>query len=508
VASAVGLDTTKFLDDARDRLAYLQQRHASEVGDLELLNAHYEGSQPLSYMAPELLVELGDRMRQVVVHWPELVVDSVEERLDGEGFRLGGQAEVDDELLYLWQANGLDLASHQAHVDALVMRRSYVIIGSRSEYDRDPSSGVEDDIPVVTVESPLEVYASRIPRTGIVRDAAKWWSDDVSGESERRRVTLYLPDSTAWLRWTPRQGGGHEWTLDEDDSPGIDDHKLGVVPVVPIVNRPRTKRMPKCGGGKSDLDAVIPLSDAACKIATDMMTGAEFHALPRRAVFGAKASDFVDEHGRQTSPFSRIVGRIWAFEDSETKAMQFPEANLSGFHDTMKLLAQLAASISGLPPHYVGMSTDNPASADAIRSSEARLVKRAERRQRAFGEAWERAMRIALLVRHGEVSPEAARMEMQWRDASTPTIAQRADATVKLFQAGLLPRLQAWEDLGYSSTQIARMQKEIDKEAERAAEAFGVGRDPQMPGDSQQPMGEADGTAAGRDPAPVLVEAD
>jgi hypothetical protein len=55
------------------------------------------------------------------------------------------------------------------------------------------------------------------------------------------------------------------------------------------------------------------------------------------------------------------------------------------------MLAAQIAAIAGLPPHYVGlMSQANPASADAIRSAEASLVKRALRKQRVFGGSWER----------------------------------------------------------------------------------------------------------------------
>ncbi len=48
-------------------------------------------------------------------------------------------------------------------------------------------------------------------------------------------------------------------------------------------------------------------------------------------------------------------------------------------------------------------------------------------------------------------------LETVWRDPSTPTIAQRADAVVKLVQTGVLPIEQAREDLGYTQEQRDRM---------------------------------------------------
>jgi len=317
--------------------------------------------------------------------------------------------------------------------------------------------------------------------SGGVMSAVTWWDDQPLGGGEiTKKAVLYLPTSTSWYY---QKGGA--WLLDEDGSPGVDEHGLGIVPVVPLVNRPRTSHRSSgnCEGW-SELEAIIPLSDAACKAATDMMVTAEYHAMPRRAVIGASQEDFVDEQGRPVSAFSQIAGRVWALENPDAKIEQFSESSLSNYHDTIKILAQLVASVSGLPPHYLGSATDNPASADAIRSSEARLVKRVERKQRAFGETWEQVMRIALLFADGEVPDNVRSMETLWRDASTPTIAQRADAAVKLFAAGIVPRQQTWEDLGYSSIQQDRMEDAFDEAAAKAAASFGLGPDPQMPGDA------------------------
>ncbi len=43
------------------------------------------------------------------------------------------------------------------------------------------------------------------------------------------------------------------------------------------------------------------------------------------------------------------------------------------------------------------------------------------------------------------------------RSAETPTVAQKADAAVKLVESGVITDVQAQEDLGYSPTQRARM---------------------------------------------------
>ncbi|MFI6594986.1 phage portal protein [Nonomuraea sp. NPDC050536] len=474
-------------------LKHLVKCHDKELKELRRLDEYYEGEQALSYMAPELIQELDERVRQVVIEWPRLVVDSVEERLDVEGFRFGKQADADAGLWRIWQANDLDEQSQQAHVDALVMKRSYVIVGANED---------DAETPIITVESPLEVHAEYDPRTRAVAAAVKRWVE----EDDDRKIdhaTLYLPSSTVWFVKDEKSN----WVEDPDNP--RDDHGLGQVCVVPIVNRPRLKRP----GGVSELKPVIPISDAACKIATDMMISAEFHAIPRRYAIGVGPEDFEDEQGRPVSALKRIAGRIWAIaknkKDDGVELGQFPEASLNNFHETLRLLAMMVASLAGLPSRFLGHATDNPASADAIRSDESRLVKRAERKQRAWGGSWEKVMRLALLIRDGEVPDDARSLETLWRDASTPTVAQKADAAMKLYTSKIVPLRQTREDLGYTQAQIDRMQEEDTKAAESAFERVMAGdlaaltgpKPPPEPVGPQppdlQPAGVNGGAAAG-----------
>ncbi|WP_329177821.1 phage portal protein [Streptomyces sp. NBC_01477] len=452
-----------------DWVTYLSRVHEASRARLEELDRYYEGKQPLAYLHPELLAELGEQLRQVVINWPRLVVDSLEERLDVEGFRFAvpgstaDEADADqstsDELWRVWQANGMDEASQQAHVDAMVMGRAFMIVGSR---DGDRST------PLITTESPLQVQADWDPQTRRVRAALKRWheTDPLTDAVLDRHATLYLPDRTVWYD----QVGAAAWRKTDEDV-----HNLGVVPVVPLANRGRTL-VPQ---GRTELADVIPLSDAACKVATDMMVSAEYHAMPRRVAFGFDEEDFTDEQGNAVSMWSRLAGRIWATaknrksgEDGDgADVIQFPEAQLTNFHETINALARLVASLAGMPPHFMGLSTDNPPSADAIKASEIRLIKRAERRQRAFGGGHEAANRLVLRLINGVWDPRALSLETVWRDPSTPTQAQKADAAVKLVQQGIIPVEQAREDLGYTAVQRERMRQMDEESLTRASVA-------------------------------------
>jgi len=410
----------------------------AEAPRIKWYDSYYEGEQAIRFMAPAMRREFGDRISALVINLPRIGADAYENRLDIEGFRFAGDDARDSDLWDVWQANDMDEQSQQANLESVALSRAYACVGS-------PDS--PDDPPIMSIEHPLQAFVERDPRTRRGRAGIKRW-DELDGT---RWATLYLPNSTGTYRF-----GRDGWTL---DSPA-DEHNLGRLPMVPLVNRPRILRP----NGLSEFHDVIPIADAANKMATDMMVSGEYHAMPRRWATGLKESDFVDGAGNQISPWDMTAGHIWATEDKEVKVGQFQESDLAVFHNTIKVLVQVASMTMALPPHYLAFTSDNPTSADAIRSSETQLVKRVERKQTFLGGAWEEVMRLVLRFQTGDFETRAQSLETMWRDPSTPTVAQKADATVKLAQAGIVPIEQAREDLGYSPEQRRRM-AEMDQAA-------------------------------------------
>lgn len=451
-------------DSDLDWVEYLSRRHDRELPELRELNALYEGTAPLHYLHPEIQRELDGRIQAISLGWPMMAVDPLEERLDVLGFRY---PEDDDDptaspeelasyagdrnLQRVWAENGLREESQLAHVDALVMRRAYICVGTNED---------DEDTPLTTVESPLEMYAEIDPRTRRERAALRRWSEDQDSlvRLPEHRATLYLPDRTVW--YERRDGGWQEV--------GRDEHKLGEVPVVSLVNRARLSDR----YGRSELTpALLSLSHAANKIATDMMVAAEFHAIPLRAIFGVGPEDLEDEQGNRLSALQVIMGRMLtlpAEDGSKIRAHEFVASSLTNFHQTLDALAKRVAPLIGLPPDMIGLTSENPASAEARRAAEARLIKRAERKQVPFGGGgWKRWSRLVRRFQDGDWDPRAKRIEVIWRDPATPTRAQAADATIKLLAEGVITRRQAREDMGYTPGQIRRMEAEDLAEAER-----------------------------------------
>lgn len=417
---------------------------------------YLEGEQALKYMAPQLEAEVGDLVTQMVINWPWLCVDAYETRLDIRGFRYAGTSDRDPQILEWWDTVDGEEQSQLAHFEGLGLGRCYAIVGAGDE---------DDEMPVLTIEHPLQVITRRDPRTRDTSCALHRWKDDDGiqwGE-------LFTPEETITI---VKHGRG--WVDEERD-----EHNFGVVSVVPIRNRPRILRH----HGRSLFHDIIPVADAANKMATDMMVSGEFHAMPRRWAIGMDEDDFVDAHGNQMSTWSAVQGHLWSTSKApdEVAVGQFPESDLANFHATIKLLAQMVGHLVGLPEDYLSFTSDNPSSADAIRASEARLVKKAERMQTSFGTAWEEVARLFLRYQdpNGDLPAKANSLKTVWIDPATPTKAQQADAVVKLVAAKVLPVEFAREELGYDDEQRRRMQEADDSAAARSLSLLaGAGGDP------------------------------
>ena len=415
------------------RLLYdLEAVRSSWRRDLDRFDLYLRGEQPLRFMSDEMRKEFGGDITELVLNWPELGSEAFENRLDVEGFRFPGMSEGDVKLWATWQANNMDEQSSMGHLDAIALSKAAVIVGS-------PEAG--DDEPVVTVESAFDTAWIRSPKSGAVTAGLKRWTEADGTEW----ANLYVPGATHTMSWLRGQ-----WLPTTTDPHGVERPLL-----VPLVNKPRTK----IRDGRSEFASIIGLADAANKMATDMMISGEYHAMPRRWAFGVKREDFVGKDGRLKSAWEFTKGRMWANENKDVKVGQFPEADLKNFHDTIRLLAQLASQMLALPDDYMSFTSDNPPSADALRAAESRMVKKVERKHVSFGGTWEEVMRLTQRIKTGSFDANARALETVWRDPSTPTVAQKADAAVKLYAAGVTPLEQTRIDLGYTQAQRREMRK-------------------------------------------------
>ena len=139
----------------------------------------------------------------------------------------------------------------------------------------------------------------------------------------------------------------------------------------------------------------------------------------------------------------------------EARLGQFDAADLKPYIDLIREEIIEMASITGTPYYALtGPPTSVAPSGEAIKSSEASLVRKTESESVHLGEAWEEVMRLAQVAR-GDAGRDDG--ETMWDEMETRNDATRTDAVIKQVESGLLPADFALEELGYSQQQIVRI---------------------------------------------------
>ena len=423
-------------DDQQALVTRLTAVVESQRFGLQLRDAYYRGTAAIK----DLGIAISPQMSQlkVALGWPRVCIDALDERLNIEGFRYNDATDVDDDLQGIWQANSLEGESQLGHLDAMIFGRSFVSVGSSDDGGQ----------PLVSVESPLDMAVQWDARSR--RMTAAW---RIFGTQGSREGTLYLPDETVYCQQT--QSG---WAVVDRDQ-----HGLGQVPVVRIANRPRSYDR---DGASEITPEIMSITDEASRTLKALAVAREFYSVPKEYILGAKESDFQDAEGNAKTVMETYLGRVLALERDEDGNLpqigQLVAYDPATFTKIIDMYAKILSSISGLPPHVLGYTTDNPASADAIRSTEMRLKLKADRKTKMFGESWRDVMKLALLVRDGSMPPNADSITTDWADTATPTPAATTDAITKQVGEGIIPATSdvTLKRLGYSAVERQRLEQD------------------------------------------------
>jgi len=398
-------------------------RKAGRGNGTRKFEQYYEGTIQLDSLGVSLPPRV--RVLEQAAPFPKMAVDVLSEVLNPEGFLLGDDAETPKLLRKWWATNNLDTEVKLAITEALVRGSAFFIVGPGDEGS-----------PRITAHSG-DGMAVAYDHMGRVSEAVRKYK-----VGDNRFAAHYLPGLTRY--YGEVQG---QWKLTET---GEVRTRASRPAVVPMVNRARLKDH----DGRSEIAEIVKTTDAASRSLTNLQVAQELLAMPTRYLFGDGLEALADQNGNPVDKITAYFGQFLT-GPAGAQAGQIPGADLSQIINTYKLYAQIVSSVTGIPPSMLGISTDNPASAEAMRVAKDRLIARAEVKQSMFGDDLEDVARLALEM-EGVLPAEAATLELQWRDPALTSVSAKAANMLQAHSQGVVSAETARDGLQLTPEQKAR----------------------------------------------------
>lgn len=413
---------------ATERMAQAGTTLDTRVSELDRLARYYRGQQAAAYMSPEAKAALRGRLGTLPVNLVRTAADTIADRLTVEGF-----LNVPAAVWEAWRRSGMVAGHAAAHGDSILYGTGYASVWT----------GPDGRAARIAAESPRQCVVDRDPASGESTWGVKRWKAGGWG-----RAVLFEPDRVTRLRTASKLADGEGAVLPVDGWVVVDvlRNPLDAVPLVALPNKPSTDRPL----GESEVTDVLPLVDALSKLAQDLMVTAESHSRPRRWVTGLEV--VTDEDDQPIDPFGESPNRVWQSEDPATKFGEFGIPPLTSFTEATAILLRAVAAVTALPPATVGLTSDTPASAEALRASEAGLVTRCRSKQAVLGQGWAQVARLTALV---ATNVDPGDVEVSWADAESRSEIVAADRAAKLSALGLALE-DVLDDLGWSPSRIER----------------------------------------------------
>lgn len=418
---------------------------------------YYSGDHRLVYASEKFRNTFGDLFYAVADNLAQLVVDSIGDRLQVNGFNVEeGERSLTDDAWEIWQANRMDERAGLIHREALRAGDAYALVWPD-----------EDGRPVIWPQMASMVtvrYDDEQPNRLIW--AAKLWMI-----KRRVRLNLYYPDriekyiTKGTVSSTPEKASA--FTPYTDDGEASVENPYGEVPIIHFANNGWLSSF-----GQSELCNVIPLQDALNKSLCDMLVAMEFNAFAQRWATGIEV-EIDPATGKEKAPFKPGVDRLWAVENDQAKFGEFSQSRLEEFLKVQESLRAEIARVAGLPQHYVVNLSGNYPSGESLRTAEARFVAKIKARQQSFGNAWENVLRLALRIS----GRSDARLTAQWQDAAPMSETEHLNQLLLKQQIGVSER-QLQAEAGYGEADIERMASEREAEMDAATRRFNAGLTP------------------------------
>lgn len=413
--------------DEKAMLGSMRFQLARKIRKNQVLENYAEGRfrvKNLDIAVPPSLAEIG-----AVSDWPGTVIDSYHERMNFEGWADGGRfgmTALSDQI-------GAHTASAETTFDALLFGVGFYMYELQSD-----GLGTRWQLRSV---SPME-------------GTMLWDAGARLPVAALRRVGVELLDGSVGTHEVLAVRGWN-YVLEGDQIvdayPTIPD----LVAAAPMKNKLRSR---KWTGRSLVTDPVKYYTDAAVRTMVGMEINREFYTTPQRWAMNADMTMFTESDDPTRSEmieagWKTAAGKMLAFppnEDGEPepKVGQFSPAPPTPYVEQLRTYSQLISSATGMPSAYLGFSTENPPSGDAIRAWMERLTRGIGRMHRLSHEDMNLVGWMGHRLEMGNDSPTwsefASVVRPKWEDPTTQTLAADTDSVSKAVASGSVAPDDDW----------------------------------------------------------------
>lgn len=385
---------------------------------LRQFQRYIRGRQTPPWLPDSAETEYREIARKSASNWLGLVVQATAQGLHVDGY--GDKAPEDGGTVWTdaWQANNMDANQHALHRAVLSLGYSYLIVLPAD------GGGVW-----MRPEAATKMYA-------VFEDPFDDWPQYALRQVSKSRWELY--DDEARYLITGNLGGGA--------SVEILKHGLGVCPVTQMRNQ-----LDLLGTPMGEIEPVMRIQDRIIDATFTLQMVAKYGAFPQRWISGIDTTKpltddagdpLLDNDGNPIFPtIKAYVDHIITAVDADTKFGQFAAADLKQYVEALEAHIRHLAAITQTPPHYLLGSLVN-LSAEALAASEAGLMRKIRDRRSTLGEGYEQALRLAAGILGDDEAAMDTSSQVHWQDVESRSLAQVADAMVKLKDVGVpLPML-------------------------------------------------------------------
>lgn len=465
------------LEDLVDEARAVIKRDREQV--LDEVDQYLRGDFRDPYSAQGMTAESRAMMSRAQQNWCEIPVKAAVQALAVDGFRPGetdSESREDAEHLssmpewQMWQRSNCDARQDAVHRAGIAYGHAFVLSEGKKEAGGQVKAYARLLSPLDTTclfDDPLSDDNAVLALTIVRRP----WTN--SRGQQRHGVAVAWDRVMRYDILIPFEGG--DWQI----GPGVPHGGNGHCPVTRFV-----AQMDCMGNVEGAVAPLIRWQDTFNQMLFNLLLAQSTGA--HRILYGVGISPAakVDADGNPVlgvdgtpvpEPIRVNPGAFLADRSADAKFGAIPESDQRGYIESLDMLVKDFGAISQTPPDFFLGQMAN-LSAEALNAAERSFRRKVSLYKRQFGEAWERVLRIGMVIEGREERELWEHNEVLWKDLENAAMSQTADALCKLREGLGVPQRGLWEMVpGVSPNQIDKWNEMADEESESLMAGLAVG---------------------------------